>query len=225
MELFQTGERTQKFINNQFAVAQRKYRILLNLTQITSSKTAKKDQRIINDILDFLFILSENYEMLEQAPGKPHEKFDNIIDNFESYSNLRELKNDLMKVFAEFIKIDFPDVFESDEDVIAKLPKIENIASFWVYKNDWKEENQRGIALLRQAIHDYLLDGSSLKSIKYGGTPESAKQMEILEALIYQRVLSRLQGHLQEDEAKKEALSNLNRSLHEHLENRYERNN
>ena len=206
LELFQPGKRTQDFITKQFKTAQLKYKILLKLTNMTASKTAKKDQKIINDVLDFLFILSENYEMLEQAPGKPNEKFDKIIDNFESYPNLRELKKDLMRVFAEFIRIDFPDVFESDEDVLEKLPKIEKIASFWIYKNDWIDENERGIELLRQAIHDYLLNGSSLKHIKYGGTPENAKQLELLEALLYNRILSRIQPDLQEDEAKKEAL-------------------
>ncbi|MCD6459629.1 hypothetical protein J7L67_03055 [bacterium] len=206
LKKFQVKKQSTEYILNQFQSAQRKYNILLKLLKMTSSKTAKKDQKIINDTLDFLFILSENYQILQQAKGKPNEKFDRIINNFESYKNLRDLKKDLMKVFAEFIKIDFPDVFESEDDVLQKLPRIEKIAGFWIYKNDWQKENQHGIELLRQAVHDYLLDGSSIKHLKYGGTPESAKQMALLESLLYQRILSRIKPYLKENEAKQKAL-------------------
>ncbi len=175
-----------------FEIASRKQDIIRKITHFTSTKFTKKDQKLFADILDFLLILTDNYHILEQDENKSNLALDNLIDSINRYPNVRAFHTEVMKLFARFIQLDFPDAFESEEDILAKLPRIEQVTNYWLYRTDLQEETPQGINLLRKAVEGYLKEGLSLKHIKYGGTPETKTQLAIYEAILTQTIQEEL---------------------------------
>lgn len=79
-------------------------------------------------------------------------------------------------------------------DVLQK--RLLQIQDFWLYYVQWtnglkrlKVEDRdliRTIGLLKTAVIRFLNEGKDIKEMKYGGTPETRKQMEIMEKLLAQ---------------------------------------
>ncbi len=190
-EIFESFVENRQFYESllkRFTIAAKKQRILKAVTHFTNTKFTKKDQKLFPDILDFLFILSDNYHILQEDPNQTNLVYDNLIDSIDTYHNVRALYEDVMKLFAHFIQLDFPDIFDEESDIIEKLPRIEKVTNYWLYRSDLQAETPRGNELLRQAIEGYLKNGLSLKHIKYGGTEETQKQLAIYEAVLTQNL-------------------------------------
>lgn len=177
---------------SRFDIARRKQLIVRKISLLTPEAFAKKDQKLFADVIEFMFILSDNYHVLQQDDEDTHRAFDQLIDSIDTYNNVRDLRAAVMQLFARFIKLDFPDVFQSEEDLMEKLPRIEEVTNYWLYRTDLQQDTPRGMELMRKAIEGYLKDGLSLKHIKYGGTPETKVQLELYEAILTRTIKERL---------------------------------
>lgn len=176
----------RKGLTDRFDKASRKRLISIESAKYSRQGFTKKDQKSLTDVIDFMFILSDNYKVLAKDDPDAAKKFDAILAGFAGFENVRKLRAEVMKVFAMFIRLDFPDLFADDEQLMAHIDKIEEVKNYWKYKVEWEGENPQGIELMRKAVEGYLRDGSSLKSIKYGGTLQTQTQIKILKALLTQ---------------------------------------
>jgi len=175
-----------------YAVAKRKHAILKGLARFSVRNFITVDQKALGDVIDFMFILCENYPLLEKNAPELKTALDTIIGSIDSYAKVRDLQQAVIDLFARFIVLDFPDVFLDENDLREKMPRIMQVSNYWKYTLQWQDDAPKSAALLRTAVRDYLKDGMSLKHMKYGGTPESRMQMELYASVLTARFKQQL---------------------------------
>jgi len=200
------SEYHKKRLMEKFDKTSRKRLIAIKSANYSKQRFTKKDQKALIDVIDFMLILNDNYPVLQHGDQQAASKFNDILKRLDEFENVQGLRTEIMKVFVRFIRLDFPDLFKTDDELITRIDKIEEVKNYWKYKLEWDDENQRGIDLMRKAVEGYLRDGSSLKSIKYGGTPQTEVQLKIVRELIKESFKKKyLQDGLTEEESSKKA--------------------
>lgn len=129
--------------------------------------------------------------------GKLNDQFEIAKQEFsEKYSKLSVGKNILVMLRSEFIHTlgTFWNMeIRKDLPIDTVYQRLSDIESFWTYYAQWKTllNGKSGdvdvldaIDILKQAVQIYLNTGKDIKELKYGGTPESAKQLHIMKLLL-----------------------------------------
>lgn len=99
----------------------------------------------------------------------------------------------LRNTFIDILRTSWNMEIRKDLPLTTVYQRLSDVESFWTYYAQWKSllNGKSGdkdvlnmIDILKKAVQNYVNYGKDIKDLKYGGTLESAKQLEIMELLL-----------------------------------------